>query len=98
MWYSVRDQFRSEIQGDTDPYLWEECVFVMQAPSDEAAQRKAVDVAKAKQHDYLNDEGETVRWVFVGVEEVQDLCEDETDDGTEVYSRLYFESDKKPDA
>lgn len=41
---------------------------------------------------YENEDGETVEWQFLRVLEVQDLCEEELEDGTEVFSRLFFES------
>jgi hypothetical protein len=56
--------------------------------ADEAEER-AEDVGKSAEHEYVNELGQTVRRVFVSVLEVQDLGEQELEDGVEVFSRHF---------
>jgi hypothetical protein len=89
-WYSARLLFESSVEGDeSDAPLCEESIRVLRAESSDAALLKAADIGHAAEHEYPNDSGKLVKWSFVSVLEVQDLCEDELREGTEVFSRLF---------
>jgi hypothetical protein len=92
-WYSARLLFVSEIEGDPGrDRLCEESVIVVQE-ADEASARRAADrLARSMKHAYLNEQGESVQWRFVCILEFQDLCEERIESGTEVWSRLFRES------
>ena len=60
----------------------------MRAQTEERAWEAAKEVGTAAAVAYQNDRGENVAWSFVEVVEVQDLCEETIEHGTEVWSRL----------
>ena len=92
-WYSVRLLFVSDIHGDLNrDRLCEESLIVVQETSEDRARQAAHQIALGMDHEYKNEEGELVQWRFVGILEVQDLCEEKLKSGTEVYSRLFYES------
>jgi hypothetical protein len=92
-WFSVRLLFASEIQGDSNlDRLCEESIIVVSASDEEHARQAAQAIALKMQHDYQNEGGEDVQWRFVQILEVQDLCEEKIESGTEVWSRLFYES------
>ena len=92
-WYSIRLLFVSEIQGQPErDRLCEESVIVVHEVDEISARRTAERLGVAMQHAYLNEQGESVEWRFVRILEIQDLCEDRLESGTEVWSRLFRES------
>ena len=93
-WFSVRLLYKNTVGSarDTD-LVREESIRVFMADEEADAVEKANALGKHGEHEYANDAGELVRWIFVRVLEIQDLCEAELSDGTEVYSRLYRGAD-----
>ena len=91
-WFSARLLFESEVRDDqqVDP-LCEESIRMIEANDKLEAERRAEEVGTANEHEYLNDHGVAVRWRFVRVMEIQDLCESTISHGTEVYSRVFRE-------
>jgi len=89
-WYSAKLLFRSTVNGliVAQP-LCEESIRVLVAETDEAAQVRAAEVGRSAEHEYVNEHGELVRWSFVAVLDLQDLCVTELEDGMEVFSRLF---------
>ena len=71
------------------PELCEESIRILRGSSPEEAQARASEVGRSAEHEYCNASGETVRWRFVTVLEIQDLGVEELVDGVEVYSRLF---------
>lgn len=91
MWYSVRLLFESKIDAAVDDQvLCEQSICVVQATSETEAFDKAEKIGHSKSHSYKNEDGENVRWIFRGIQEVQDLCEEVIVDGTEVFSLLFY--------
>lgn len=78
--------------GD-DP-LREESIRILLSDGDEAAWIRAKEIGRAAEHEYVNEAGEMIRWNFVEVLEVQDLCESNLTDGMEVFSRLFHKGDR----
>ena len=92
-WFSVRLLFVSEINGDAhQDRLCEESIIVVQAADEESARAAAQRLALTLEHGYANDRGEVVQWRFVRLMELQDLCEATLTNGTEVWSKLFYES------
>ena len=92
-WFSVRLLFVSEIQGaDNQDRLCEESIILVQERDEAEAKKAAERFASAMRQEYANEQGETVKWRFIGVLEVQDLCEAKIVNGAEVWSRLFYES------
>ena len=88
-WFSAKLIFVTEMRNaeDDDP-LREESIRVFRAVDEQGAIDRAASVGKSAEHEYLNEQGETVRWTFLRVDEVQDLCEETLEDGMEVFSRI----------
>ncbi|WP_437589180.1 DUF4288 domain-containing protein [Sorangium sp. So ce1000] len=92
-WYSVSMLFESEVddQSSEEP-LCEESIRLIKASDVDAARMIADSLGAELEYAYSNPDGKTVRWVFKGIVEVQDLCESEIVSGTEVFSRMYKKS------
>lgn len=93
-WYSARLLFMSSAKGgqmEIDP-LSEESIILIRADKEENARKSARKAALKMQHDYENEEGQQIAWKFVDILELQDLCEQSLDTGTEVFSRLFWKS------
>jgi Domain of unknown function (DUF4288) len=91
-WFSVKLLFTSEIAGEADgDRLCEESIIVVSESDEEYARQSARAIALKMQHDYQNEHGELVHWRFVKILEIQDLCEEKIESGTEVWSRLFNE-------
>jgi Domain of unknown function (DUF4288) len=92
-WFSVKLLFASEIAGEAQgDRLCEESIIVVSESDEEHARQTARAIALNMQHDYRNEHGDLVHWRFVKILEIQDLCEDKIESGTEVWSRLFNES------
>ena len=92
-WYSARLLFEAEVEGEGsgDP-LCEESIRLVEADDEDDAQRRAAEVGLEAQHEYLNEDGRTVRWRFRRVLEIQDLCEPKIEHGIEVFSKMFRRS------
>ena len=89
-WYSARVLFESRIDGVAlSGAILEESVRVLKAKDEAEARARAEEVARGAEHGYANEQGQTVSWHLVAVLDVQDLCETEIQDGTEVFSRMF---------
>ena len=91
-WYAARLLFESAVEGNTDEPLCEESIRVFKAESPENAFKRATEIGRGADHEYTNELGQAIKWRFVEVIEVQDLCETELTDGVEVFSRLFRRS------
>ena len=70
--------------------LCENCVKLLSAETEDEARAKAEEIGRSGEVAYTNEAGAVVRWKFLGVLEVQDLCEATIYDGIEVWSRMYW--------
>jgi hypothetical protein len=89
-WYSARLLIERTIDRGKPPKpLFEESVIIFQAAGRRAASKRAKQLGRKASHHFKNFLGETVRWVFREVLEVQEIMGDELTDGTEVYFRWW---------
>ena len=88
MWYSARLVFETNSHEDSKEVLREDSIRLINASSIDEAISKANVLGTIEQTEYYNNQNEIVRWRFVQVLDVQDLCEAEISDGMEVYSYL----------
>lgn len=96
MWFSAKLIFKSSVDDGTDlPSLCEESIRLIEANNEKEALEKSNQLGASEAHEYKNDLGNTVKWRFVKVTEIQDLCEQSIYDGMEVYSKLLY-SDTEP--
>ena len=89
-WYSAKALFRCEVEGDRRKrILFEETIFLLRAPYEEEARKKALAIARKKQLSYNNMFGKRVRWKFHKLLEVLYLIDQKMAPGAEVYWRLF---------
>ena len=89
-----RSLFEAEVEGrGSDDPLCEESIRLVEADDGDNAQRRAAEIGVQAQHEYVNGEGQMVRWCFRGIIEIQDLCEAKITHGVEVFSKMLRRSD-----
>lgn len=71
-----------------DDPLWEESIIVVEASSEEEAQKKAETLAKKDEVSFRAVSGEEVEWKFVGVIDSHEILDEVVVEGTEVFSRF----------
>jgi hypothetical protein len=101
-WYAAKLWHSSFVggrgAGDGRSTLHDYSIVLVRATSEAAAARRAARVGKEREHGYRNEAGERVEWRFIKVLEVQDLVDESLEHGTEVWSRLSYDTpDDTPD-
>ena len=92
-WYVAKVLLKCIVGKDQDgPLTVDLQVRVLRAPDPEAAYEKAVSLGKREETEYKNSENETVRWVFLGLSDLEELLEEAIEDKTEITSELYASS------
>jgi hypothetical protein len=88
-WYAATLIIRIRV-GDREQREWtcDEQIHILCAPDDEAAYEKALQLGKQEELSYLNSEGETVYWEFLGLEDLAEMWGSPTD-GAEIRSHLF---------
>ena len=72
----------------------DESIVVFKARDFEDAFRRAVEIGRENETDYLNYDGQKVRWAFVAVDGLDHVGK--TVDGMEVASKLHYRTSKQP--
>ncbi|WP_437875936.1 DUF4288 domain-containing protein [Sorangium sp. So ce513] len=89
-WYSACMLFEAEVDNQApEDSLCEESIRLIKAADIGAARMAAESLGAELEHAYSGPDGKTVRWVFSGIVELQELCESEIVSGTEVFSRMF---------
>lgn len=89
-WCSVCVLFESKVDDrSSEGTLCEESIRLINAADADAAKVIAGSLGVDLEHEYANPDGKTVRWVFKGIVELQELCASEIVSGTEVFSRMF---------
>jgi hypothetical protein len=99
-WYSARLLIERTVDTPELPKpLFEESVIIFKMAENETAgaiKKRVNQLGRKSSHRYKNQYGETVRWTFREVLEVQEIAGEELVDGTEVYYRWWDNpSDRK---
>lgn len=68
--------------------LWEDEIFLIVASDETEARLKAMELGKDAEHEYANNEGRVIRWVFDCVQNVYEIGEQQPTSGTEIFSRF----------
>jgi len=68
--------------------LWDEQIVVLRAKDRNQAHTQVKELGKSKNSSYKSIDGETVRWKFLGIGDLQELRFNTIRSGTEVFSRL----------
>ena len=75
--------------GRGRPTLWDQQLVVLRARSATTAYASAMELGRRQAHAYRNVSGDTVRWSFKGLGNLQQLTARTLRSGTEVHSRLF---------
>ena len=93
-WYSGRLLYES-LHGEEDEppeeALFEEIVVVFRCEEEDDIVSKLTALAKTHEQEYVAAAGNTVRWVFREILEIQDISAYAIEDGTEVYFRWWHD-------
>ncbi len=88
-WYTGILVMRACVDGEWhDESMLDHQVRLIRAADPETAYLRALALGAAEVHSYLNADGRTVSWEFVGLGELQELLSDHLTDGVEVFSWL----------
>ena|SRR5437667_11791642 len=92
MWFAVNLQFKSTHPGHAEHEgLWEECLTLVRAETEEEARREGEHIGKAKEHEYVSAIGDLVRWTFQQIESVSEI--ESLEHGSELFSRFLSQSE-----
>lgn len=73
-WYSVTLLFESSVSGTLAVRpLCEERIILLLSTSEADSRRCATQYGKSEEHQYLNQAGDRVRWLFRSVEKVEEV-------------------------
>jgi len=88
-WYSAIIIVECKVAGATGPSLCDEQIHIIHARDAESAYRKAIRCGEEENHEYENNEGKTVRWIFKGLGDLVELRFNDIASGCEVWSTLH---------
>ncbi|NIU00454.1 MAG: DUF4288 domain-containing protein [Nitrosopumilaceae archaeon] len=96
MFYSVCILLKSihSIPSDDEP-LWEERIVLVEAVSEEEAQKKGENIGKNSEETYEAQKGDIVSWKFIKVQSICSIDEENIKDGTELFSRFLKDSEAR---
>lgn len=86
-WFSAMLQFQITV-GEASSESWARSLILFRAPDFDVAFARALREGRALEQDYLNGEGERVRWLLRRVETLDALGR-QISDGREVYSEPF---------
>jgi hypothetical protein len=88
-WYVARVVLECEVLGANAEPLCDEQWRLIEAPNPESAHETALVIGKSEEHEYENSQGNTVRWVFRGLSDLEEILAEKIESGTEICSSLY---------
>ena len=84
-WYAARIAMQCLVgENDLGPWNVDEQIRVLEAGTHDEAYDKAVRLGQQEEHEYLNPYDQRVRWVFLGVSDLEQILADRIEDGTEI--------------
>jgi hypothetical protein len=98
-WYVASLILKCEVAGEPSiPNEWTclQQIHVLRALDREAAYEKTIELGKSLEHSYLNNQGLDVAWIFVGIENLEELSAKAIRDHTEIWGRIF--STQSPEA
>jgi hypothetical protein len=107
-WFWVKATYKAvHVGAARKRHLWERNVFIVRGPESASAiypdaagdpelREKAEKIAREKEHEYVAAGGDTIRWVFQRIEQIQPIFDQKIGEGTEVYWELFERVDKTP--
>jgi hypothetical protein len=92
MWFAANLLFKStHLDRPEHEGLWEECVTLVRAETEEKARDEAERIGKAREHEYVSATGDLVRWTFERIESLSEI--DSLEHGSELFSRFLSQSE-----
>lgn len=89
-WYVAKLVMQCKVEGTNSvPSMFEEQIRIIQAPDNETAYLKSLNLGKGEEQEYKNSEGKVVRWIFCGLSDLEEILVDKIEDGSEITSSLY---------
>lgn len=94
MWYVATLIIRSKVDNQsTGPWTCQEQIRIIEAPNEDEAYRKSIKLGQGEEHSYRNVYGELVYWEFIGLEDLEELSDEEIQDGMEIRCRFLEKED-----
>lgn len=95
-WYIAGIMLRFEVNGENNGNLNRRCVawenqHLVKAKNPDEAYKKALKIGKESESEYINTDGESVKWIFEGLTTLIALFE-ELEDGAEI---IWIEHENK---
>jgi hypothetical protein len=92
MWFAASLLFKSTHPRNPEHEgLWEECLTLVRADSEEQVCHDAELIGKAREHEYVAANGDLVRWVFERLERISKV--ESLEHGSELFSRFLSRSE-----
>jgi hypothetical protein len=91
-WYVATIILKCQIAGESSSSgVWTciQQIHLLRASQRNEAYDKALALGKSEEHEYLNAEGQTVSWIFVGLENLEELTIESFQDGMEIWGRVF---------
>jgi hypothetical protein len=93
-WYVVTLILKCMIEGQSQrPITCFEQIHLIEAGEDTYAYDKALRLGKSQEHSYNNDEGKTISWEFVGIQNLEEILDETIHDGIEIRNRRLLVDD-----
>ncbi len=95
-WFVTTIILKCEIAGEpsiANEWTCTEQVYMLREENRDAAYERALILGKSQETIYLNDEGQQVSWIFVGLEDLEELDDEIIKDGTEIWGRVFHTND-----
>ena len=87
MWYTINILFKGEISAGSTS-LYQESIYLLECITEQEAREKAIEIAHEEEHEYKNEEGHKVKWLFDSVLSIYEINSDIITSGIEIYSRF----------
>ncbi len=89
-WYTAKLVLKCIVDNQSfNLSTFDEQVRVIQAENSEDAYAKALKFGNMEEHQYTNSDGKIVRWVFCGLSNLEEILDEQIEDGTEITANLY---------
>jgi hypothetical protein len=93
MWFGVSLLYRSTHLIPTADGIWEEVVVLVQASSQDNAEKIASEFAKSREVEYDVAAGDRVFWIFDSISGICEVEQEEIQSGIEIFSRFLRDSE-----
>lgn len=89
-WFLALLVVRSRVQSEMpDESLADVQYRLVNASDPEAAYTRALELGRWEGQSYRNDQGQEVRWEFLGLRDLRELSDGQPVDGSEIFSELH---------